>query len=602
MTENEKDKISFKTAGSGQYYLVEKIAKGGMAEIFKGLSYDLNGLKKIVCIKRILREITANKDFVDSLIDEAKIAVNLSHGNIAQIYDLGKVDNDYFMVMEYVDGKTLSQVMRKANQLGYRIPIDHISYIISEVANGLDYIHRRSDDKGTPLHIVHCDISPQNIMISQAGTVKIIDFGIAKAAIKEEEAGILKGKFSYMSPEQSMGEAIDHRSDIYSLGIILHEMLTGKRLFKAEDKRETLRNVREAKVSPPSLVTTDIPEELDKVAMRALAKDRRFRYPLASEMRDDLQKYLHTNHADFISAELSELLVELFGEELSQTSEDEAKELNTPYLIIDHKKSAIASEEEEYTGRGDSLIDMKEFIVEEESEFDREEKTPSHIEEEPLNTKPKKADHKKRIFFIIGIFWSVTILLILLFILLITSKEDKLPVQEIKKIDISEAQKEKPAIKEMKKIEKPIQQFGTIVVTSSPPGATIYLDEEQTQFKTPIALEGIAPNKKHKLGLWAENYLFWSRGFSLKAQETQNFHIELAIDYSTLKIISQPSGASVYLDDVFLGATPIDMENILPGKIYTVEFRLEGYRSKQEEIETKPGKETFISVKLERLK
>ena len=239
---------------AGQYYLMEKIAQGGMAEIFKGLSYDVHGIKKTVCIKKILPNIAASQEFIDTLIDEAKIAVTLSHGNIAQVHDLGKVGEDYFMVMEFVEGKTLSRIMKTCHAKKELVPAPFACYFIAEILNGLNYIHRRTDEHGHALDIVHRDISPQNIMVSYSGTVKIIDFGIAKAKIKvgSTDSGILKGKFAYMSPEQARGDDTDHRSDIFSLGIIFWELLTGQRLFKAEDNKQTLRNVRKAHVALPS--------------------------------------------------------------------------------------------------------------------------------------------------------------------------------------------------------------------------------------------------------------------------------------------------------------------------------------------------------------
>ena len=342
MSTDEQNK---KQTTVGQYYLIEKVAQGGMAEIFKGLSYDVHGLKKTVCIKKILPHLAASEEFINSLVHEAKLAVKLVHGNIAQTYDLGKVGDDYFMVMEFVEGKSLSQINRKCVSNSELIPIQHLAYFVSEVLNGLDYMHRRTDEDGNPLNIVHRDISPQNIMVSYSGTVKIIDFGIAKAAFRFEptDSGILKGKFAYMSPEQALGDSIDQRSDIFSLGVILYEMLTGTRLFKAEDNRETIRNVRRSKVEPPSLIKPDITEELDKIVMRSLAKDKRRRYLFASEMRDDLVKFLHTNFPDFKPSESATFVQNLFKEETSQTKTDES-DSKTPHLIIDRSNSALAND------------------------------------------------------------------------------------------------------------------------------------------------------------------------------------------------------------------------------------------------------------------
>ncbi|MDO8462602.1 MAG: serine/threonine-protein kinase, partial [Deltaproteobacteria bacterium] len=278
----------------GQYHLTEKIAQGGMAEIFKGKTVDLHGLEKTVVIKRILPHIAANPEFVTMLIDEAKIAVQLSHGNIAQIYDLGKISEDYFIVMEYVPGKSVSQIARKLRSLNQPCPIPIACTIAAEIAAGLDYMHRKKDEEGNPLGIIHRDISPQNIIVSESATIKIIDFGIAKAKTKivTTDSGVIKGKFAYMSPEHAEGEKLDHRSDIFSLGIILHELLVGQRLFKGKNNAETVRKVKKARVSRPSTDRPEVPPELDAIVLKALARDREKRYQRASSLHEDLTKLL----------------------------------------------------------------------------------------------------------------------------------------------------------------------------------------------------------------------------------------------------------------------------------------------------------------------
>ena len=307
----------------GHYFILEKIAQGGMAEIFKGLTYDFMGLKKFIVIKRILPHIAANKEFIDMLVAEAKIAVNLSHGNIAQIFDLGKVGNDYFIVMEYVDGKNLSQIQRKSLENRQRLPVDHCVYFISALCDALDYMHRKKDEQGIDLGIVHRDISPQNIIVSYSGNVKLVDFGVAKAAFKlgEGEKGILKGKFAYMSPEQAEGEEIDSRSDIFSAGIVLWEMLVGQRLFKKKSNSETVMAVKEMAVLPPSHFRNDIHPELDTIVMRALERDIHKRYQSAHDMGLDLTKYLLKYYPEFKPGSVSEFVAHLFGHDEEVTGD-----------------------------------------------------------------------------------------------------------------------------------------------------------------------------------------------------------------------------------------------------------------------------------------
>lgn len=301
----------------GHYFILEKIAQGGMAEIFKGLTYDFSGLKKFIVIKRILPHIAVNKDFIKMLIDEAKIAVKLSHGNIAQTFDLGKVADDYFIVMEYVDGRTISQIYKKTVEYKTYIPIPISAYVVSEICNGLDYMHRRKDENGRSLEIVHRDISPQNVILTESGNVKIVDFGVAKAAFKlsEMERGVLKGKFAYMSPEQTEGKNIDFSSDIFSTGVVLWEMLTGRRLFKKKSNPETIESVQTMTVFPPSAYRNDIPSDLDDIVMRALERDPQRRYAAAADMSLDLTKFLLRHYPEFKPNQIGDFFKEVFDNE-----------------------------------------------------------------------------------------------------------------------------------------------------------------------------------------------------------------------------------------------------------------------------------------------
>lgn len=313
----------------GHYYILEKIAQGGMAEIFKGLTYDFSGLKKFVVIKRILPHISANQDFVRMLINEAKIAVTLNHGNIAQTFDLGKVAEDYFIVMEFVEGPTLSHIYKRSTKLEKQVPISIATYITSEICNGLDYMHRRTDENGNPLQIIHRDISPQNIIISSSGNVKIVDFGVAKAAFKlsEKEKGILKGKFAYMSPEQTRGDHLNFRSDIFSTGVVLWELLTGRRLFKRKSNAETLKAVKALTIYPPSAYRKEVSPDLDEIVLCALERNPENRFQSAADISLKLTKFLLKHDQDFKPVQVNDYLKEIFPEESISDSLDQEKTL-----------------------------------------------------------------------------------------------------------------------------------------------------------------------------------------------------------------------------------------------------------------------------------
>ena len=264
----------------GKYYLLERINVGGMAEVFKAKTFGVEGFERLLAVKRILPNIAEDEEFITMFIDEAKIAVQLQHANIAQIFDLGKVDESFFIALEYVNGRDLRSIFDRMRNKAESLPIAMACYVIMQVCEGLDYAHNKRDAQGRELHLVHRDISPQNVLIGYEGECKLIDFGIAKAAGKasKTQAGILKGKFGYMSPEQVRGLPIDRRSDIFAVGIVLYELLTGERLFIGESDFSTLEKVRNVEIQPPSSYNKKIPQELERVVLKALARDPDDRY------------------------------------------------------------------------------------------------------------------------------------------------------------------------------------------------------------------------------------------------------------------------------------------------------------------------------------
>jgi serine/threonine protein kinase len=300
----------------GPYQLVKKIAVGGMAEVFKAKRTGVEGFEKVVAVKRILPHLSDNKEFVDMFIDEAKMVAGLTHPNIVQISDLGKIEKSYYIAMEYVHGRDLRSILRRAKERGLRLPLDLTVLIVSRVCSALEFAHRKKDERGRPMLIVHRDISPQNILISFEGEVKLTDFGIAKAATKARisDAGALRGKLLYMSPEQAWGKPMDRRSDLFSLGIVFYEMVTDQKPFLGSSEMSILEMVRECRVAPPSDVNPRIPERLEKVVMTALERDPDHRYQDAAEMYRDLDRVLHERQPPTAN-ELTRFMELLFDEE-----------------------------------------------------------------------------------------------------------------------------------------------------------------------------------------------------------------------------------------------------------------------------------------------
>jgi eukaryotic-like serine/threonine-protein kinase len=306
----------------GKYYLLERINVGGMAEVFKGKAFGVEGFERLVAVKRILPNIAEDEEFITMFIDEAKIAVQLQHANIAQIFDLGKVDDSYFIALEYVHGKDLRAIFDHLAKTEGAMPMAQACFIVMQVCEGLDYAHNKRDAQGRELNLVHRDVSPQNVLIGYEGEIKLVDFGIAKAAGKasKTQAGILKGKFGYMSPEQVRGLPVDRRSDIFSLGIVLYELLTGERLFVGESDFSTLEKVRNVEILPPSSFNKKIPAELERIALKALAKDVEDRYQNAIDLHDDLQAFLYSVGEFYSRKDLSAWMKKTFSDELEEAN------------------------------------------------------------------------------------------------------------------------------------------------------------------------------------------------------------------------------------------------------------------------------------------
>ncbi|MBI3805623.1 MAG: protein kinase [Nitrospirae bacterium] len=304
----------------GKYLLLDKIGTGGMAELYLAKQTGLSGFEKVVAIKRILPHLTQGTEFISMFVNEAKLAALLTHQNIVQIYDLGSVDQAYYIAMEYVMGKDLKTVLQQGRSRSMPLSIGDALLIVSKICSALDYAHRKSDLQGNDLHLVHRDISPQNILVSYEGEVKLVDFGIAKAAMggQETKTGILKGKLAYMSPEQAWGKPVDGRSDLFALGIVLYEAVTGERLFTGNDEISILEKVRKAEIAPPTRLNPAIPPELEAILERALAKEVEARYQSASEMERALEGLITQKGYAFSSLSLSHYMKQLFDHQIAE--------------------------------------------------------------------------------------------------------------------------------------------------------------------------------------------------------------------------------------------------------------------------------------------
>ncbi len=301
----------------GPYLLLDRINVGGMAEVFRGRAQGAAGFERLVALKRILPSVSRDPDFIEMFVDEAKIAVQLQHANIAQTYDLGEVGGQYYIAMEYVSGVDVKTLWSRARQRKRLLPIPMSLHIVQRMCEGLDFAHRKADETGRKIGLVHRDVSPHNVLCSFDGEIKVIDFGIAKVRnkVSKTQAGALKGKFGYMSPELVRGLEPDHRVDVFACGIVLYELLVGRRMFRAASEFSILEKVRNVDFVPPTQINTRLDPELEAIIMKALAKDKEDRWEWASDMAKALQDYAYASGQVFQRSDVVRYLSTHFAEE-----------------------------------------------------------------------------------------------------------------------------------------------------------------------------------------------------------------------------------------------------------------------------------------------
>ena len=319
-----------------RYRLLGLLAKGGMAEVFLACADGMGGFQRLLVIKRILPELASDTDFVRMFLDEARIAAKLHHGNIVQVFEVDMADGQVFYAMEHLHGQDVGTALRRLAARGARMPLGNAIAITAAVAAGLHYAHERCTSDGAPLHIVHRDVAPNNVIVTYDGNVKLIDFGIAKAAnnLSRTRFGLFKGKLPYASPEQCRCEPIDRRTDVFSLGVMLYELTTGQQLFTADNEYDLLRVVSEAVVPRPRLRDKSYPKELEAIVLKALAHDPDERYESAHALQCDLEVFASKLQLDLSATSLARFMGTVFGSELLQWHSAERAGLTLEQHII----------------------------------------------------------------------------------------------------------------------------------------------------------------------------------------------------------------------------------------------------------------------------
>jgi len=574
----------------GKYYLIEKIAVGGMAEIYKAKTFGVDGFEKILVIKRILPHCAADKDFIQMLTDEAKLSVLLSHANIVQVFDLGKIGDDYFIAMEYIHGVNLRDVMYRCRELQKPMPQEISVYIISEICKGLDYAHRKTSATGEPLNIIHRDISPQNILLSYEGEVKIVDFGIAKAAmnISHTMAGILKGKIAYMSPEQAMGKTIDHRTDIFSAGILLYEALTNTKLFTGESQFEVLKKIRTTKIDASKLPPS-IPDPLKSIIAKALAYRPEDRYKNAGDMQIDLTKYLYSTYIDFSPRKLAAFIREMFAQELK---EEQIKRART--AALESQTTSMSVEEGarqiEIVHRETSVTPLEGTrelpkIPEERLETMITPIVPEVVEEEITAKKEKKAAvvaRKKKRHPIAAALTLLAIILAVYAAFKYTPLTFLVNVWD-RIIATKEAEKAAAPALPTKPAEIKPELTGTLNIITEPPGAAILIDGKTTGAVSPATIEKLALNTDIKITLSKPEYQDFEQVINLKSSEPQKISavlLPIAPPAGSVAVTLKPDGAKILLNNEDTGkTTPAIIDNLKLNEPYTIKLAKEGFET-----------------------
>jgi eukaryotic-like serine/threonine-protein kinase len=297
-----------------RYRVLKRLASGGMAEVFVAESAGIEGFRKQVAIKRVLPQLSKKEQFIAMFLDEARLSAHLSHSNVVSVFDIGVGDGTYFIVMEYVDGADLKAVMEYTRKLGRPIPVEAAVYVATRICQGLAYAHELKAE-GKPLAIIHRDITPANVLITRYGEVKIVDFGLAKASsqLAESDAGVIKGKFGYLAPETVMEKPVDQRVDVFAVGIILWEMLAGKRLFLGDTDFQTVRLVRDAVIPSLPPINRKVTPDLDEIVKRSLARDPDARYQTAYDLGRDLTHFLFRFGLPVADDDVAELVRSAMG-------------------------------------------------------------------------------------------------------------------------------------------------------------------------------------------------------------------------------------------------------------------------------------------------
>jgi tRNA A-37 threonylcarbamoyl transferase component Bud32 len=528
----------------GKYEIVRRLAAGGMAEIFLARVSGLSGFQKMVVIKRILPQLATKSDFVEMFLDEARIAATLQHPNVVQMYDVGVVDGNYFIAMEYLHGEDVRSIMKTLYRQEGRLPVEQALNIIIGLASGLHYAHEKKGFDGKPLDIIHRDVTPQNIIVTYEGGVKLLDFGIAKASNRfgETRFGTLKGKVPYMSPEQCRGEPLDRRSDIFSLGIMLYELTLGRRLYKGHSDFEVLKQIVEGTVTRPTEIDPSYHPKLEEIVMRGLEKERDKRYQTAREMQTDLEALVREERFYVSPIALQGFMEQLFGQKIEawrdaqahgkslgehleavaaaiEIGEDEMEELDT-----------AAAEEEERIKLEREEFRRKIKVVEKEDEVGtKAQRLPEPV---PIGGTSLSSLHKLPTPRRWPLLAGAVGLGVLIGVVALVMRPRHVPLPPPVKPMVEKPAAPPPVVvKPMAPPAPPVaiaKPVGIAKIDTTPTGATLYLDGAKLPSLSPTTLDRIEAKKEHVLLVQLDGHKDALEKFTLGESEVRSLSIKLS--------------------------------------------------------------------------
>jgi hypothetical protein len=539
----------FKPHVFGKFFLLQRLAVGGMAEIFRAKVAGAEGFEKELVVKRILPARSQDQGFIQMLVNEAKLTVQLTHNNVAQIYECGSIDGTYFISMELVNGVSLKDMMVSFARAGKSITPEQAVYVVLQLLQGLEYAHKRTDSQGRPLHIIHCDVSPDNALVSWQGEVKLLDFGIARAAtgLSNYKEGMLMGKLGYVAPEQaSLERPWDHRVDVFAAGIILYELLTKQKPFQRAVDVESLIQSRQGKVVPPSAVDDRLPVELDAIVLRALAVNPDDRYPDARTFADALVDVLfptpHTAIQDHLGREMHQVYSERIARQRAARAHD-ALVMKVLRNVAEQQRAAVYDSVARAETTGSSGIVGEVVHLGTESidiDVDRAPPRPPLVPER-VRTVRVGAGRAVLAGVVAGL-----------------------------------------AVAAAGFLAAPWLREGVIVVKTTPPGAQVTVDGKPVPGTTPLVVEDVRLSERHEIQVSAPGRR--STSVTVPAgtgRLARTVHLTLPSALGTLTLESIPPGAEVQVDGKPAGRTPAVVGDVRMDEPHRVDLSLAGHEVDQ---------------------